>query len=266
MTVSSITWLWRRKADVMDRRQRLRKQDKEGAGRPSLCRRSAISVKQHADTITALFNATPQQQQQEFLVAAHNFKTKKKCVAIWAGLGHPSSGRRESNWNLTFRALTPSLTGTDMNRSGWQIVCIRPVPGWSLWLCLGFKHTPLTFRRKVSFCVHYGSLSRRSVEDANCHHRRLFHLTNTRARRPRLFAFSDTVNIWLGEDECLLTDATRVKSGTFVILDLFHQKHCSSSSKKKITIQNSSVSLHVLEYLKGEEKTTTQPPLKLPLW
>lgn len=234
MTVSSITWLWRRKADVMDRRQRLRKQDKEGAGRPSLCHRSAISVKQHAGTITALFNATtPQQQQQEFLEEAHNFKAKKKCVAMWAGLGHPSSGRRESNWNLTFRALTPSLTGTDMNRSGWQIVCIRPVPGWSLWLCLGFKHTPLTFRRKVSFCVHYGSLSRRSVEDANCHHRRLFHLTNTRARRPRLFALSDTVDIWLGEEECLLTDATGVKSGTFVMLDLFHQKHCSSSSKRR---------------------------------
>lgn len=41
--------------------------------------------------------------------------------------------RGESNWNLTFRASTPLLTGTDMNYSEWQIVCIKPVPGWSLW-------------------------------------------------------------------------------------------------------------------------------------
>lgn len=61
---------------------------------------------------------------------------------------HPSTGRGESNWNLTFRALTPSLTGADMNGGEWQIVCIRPVPGWSLRLCLGFKCTPLTFPLK----------------------------------------------------------------------------------------------------------------------
>lgn len=56
----------------MDRRQRLRKQDKEGAGRPSLCHRPAISAKQHADGITALCNATLQQR-HEFLEEVHNF-------------------------------------------------------------------------------------------------------------------------------------------------------------------------------------------------
>lgn len=73
-------------------------------------------------------------------------QTKKQNTR--AGLAHPSTGRRESNWNLTFRALTPSLTGADMNGGEWQIVCIRPVPGWSLRLCLGFKCTPLTFPLK----------------------------------------------------------------------------------------------------------------------
>lgn len=150
---------------------------------------------------------------------------------MWAGLGHPSWGRRESNWNLTFRALTPSLTGTDMNRSGWQIVCIRPVPGWSLWLCLGFKHTPSTFRRKVSFCVHYGSLSRRSGEDANCHHRRLFHLTNTRARRPRLFALSNTVNIWLGEESVCWLTPPEWSLGCLSYENCSTKKHWSSSLK-----------------------------------
>lgn len=39
---------------------------------------SAISVKQHADRITALSNATPQQQQEEqqYTEEAHDFKAK----------------------------------------------------------------------------------------------------------------------------------------------------------------------------------------------
>lgn len=150
------------------------------------------------------------------------------------GLGHPSSGRQESNWNLTFRALTPSLTGTDMNSSGWQIVCIRLVPGWSLWLRLGFKHTPLTFHRKVSFRVHYCSRSRQSVDDANCHDCRLFHLILT-------CACSVPPSFVCTQQQCPhltgggLTDAAWEEAQTVAALDLFRQTLCLSSLKRRKT-------------------------------
>lgn len=64
--------------------------------------------------------------------AKRPFLQRENYGCEWVGLVHPSAGGGESDWNLTFRALMPLLTGTDMNYSKWRIVCIRPVPGWSL--------------------------------------------------------------------------------------------------------------------------------------
>lgn len=50
------------------------------------------------------------------------------CELVWPI--HQKEG--ESRWNPTFRALMPLLTATNMNYSKWQIVCVKPVAGWSL--------------------------------------------------------------------------------------------------------------------------------------
>lgn len=58
----------------------------------------------------------------------------------------------DSNWNLTFRASTALLTGTDMNYSKWQIVCIRPVPG-PLIMFRGWNRHPWHFPERSGFVV-----------------------------------------------------------------------------------------------------------------
>lgn len=61
-----------------------------------------------------------------------HFTKRKLCIQV-SWIAPSISGGGGSNWNLTFRAPPPLLAGTDMNYSKWQIVCIGPVPGWSLW-------------------------------------------------------------------------------------------------------------------------------------
>ena len=139
--VSSITWHWaKERGDVMDRRQSSgepAKPEPQKATRLPICQQSQLtSVRDGGSRHDDKKNKTRGLHHD----GGRDPMFCKRKTMYWSEPDWTIHQRRgESNWNLTFRASMPLLTGTDMNYSEWQIVCIRPVPGWSLWWCLGFR-------------------------------------------------------------------------------------------------------------------------------